>query len=59
MQSMKFAQIVEYNERDILFFKNHAENDAGRLYTDLFLFLKTVLYKVKANGQHFSFNTFW
>ena len=59
MQSMKFAQIVEYNERYILFSKNHAEDDAGRLDTDLFLFFKRVLYKVKANGQHFSFNTFW
>ena len=59
MQSIKFAQLIEYNERDILFFKNHTENDAGRLDTDLFLFFKKVLYKVKASGQHFSLNTFW
>ena len=30
-QSLKFGQLIEYNQRNILFFKNHAENEAGRL----------------------------
>ena len=32
--------------REIFFFKNHAENEAGRLVPDLFLFFKIVLYEV-------------
>ena len=35
---MKFGQFVEYNK--IFFFKNYAENEAGRLVADLFLFIK-------------------
>ena len=41
---MKFGQIIECNVRNILF-KNHIENDTGRIFTDLFLFfLKKALY---------------
>ena len=29
-QTMKFGQLTEYNVRNI-YFKNHAENDPGRL----------------------------
>ena len=36
-QTMKFGQSIEYNKRNI-FFKNYAENEAGRLVPDLFLF---------------------
>ena len=36
-QIMKFGQIIECNVRNILF-KNHIENDTGRIFTDLFLF---------------------
>ena len=36
---MKFGQLIENNKRNI-FFKNHAENEAGRLVPDLFLYLK-------------------
>ena len=35
---MKFGQLVEYNK--ILLFKNHAEDEAGRMVQDLFPFLK-------------------
>ena len=35
---MKFGQLIEYNKINI-FFKNHAENELGRLVSDL-LFLK-------------------
>ena len=43
--------------REILFFKNHAENEAGRLVPDLLLF-KRALYEVKACGLHLCFNIF-
>ena len=54
-QAMQFGQFIEYNLRNI-FFKYHAENKAGRLVPNLFLFFKKVLHKVKPSGQHLSFN---
>ena len=36
---MKFGQLIEYNKRNILFFKNHPENEAGKPVSDL-CFLK-------------------
>ena len=38
-QTMKLGQLLEYNKRKI-FFKNYAENEAGRLVPDIFLFFK-------------------
>ena len=35
-QTMKFGQFIEYKKINI-FFKNYAENEAGRLVQDLFL----------------------
>ena len=35
-QTMKFGQFIEYKKINI-FFKNYAENEAGRLIQDLFL----------------------
>ena len=53
---MKFGQLIA---RQIFFFKDHTENDAGRLAPDLFLFfLKKALYKTKASGLQLNFNTF-
>ena len=43
----------------MLFFKNHAENEAAKLNLDIFLFFKKDLHKVKINGQHISLNIFW
>ena len=43
----------------MLFFKNHAKNEAGRLVPDVFLFFIKALYKVRTSGQHLSFNIFW
>ena len=40
------------------FFKNHTENEAGRLVSDLFLVFKKVLYEVKASGLKLNFNHF-
>ena len=54
---MKFVHLIEYKEK-IFFFKNHGENESGRLVPDLFLFFKKALYEVKANGLQLSFNMF-
>ena len=57
-QTIKFAQLTGYNERNI-FFQKSCRNETGRLVTDLFLFFKKALCKVKASGQQLSFNIFW
>ena len=44
---------------EIVFFRNHAENEAGRLVPDLFFIFLKNLYKVKASGQHLSFKIIW
>ena len=43
----------------MFFFKNHAENEAGRLVSglSLFCFLKKLLYELKASGLQLSFFT--
>ena len=46
---MKFGQVIEYNKK-IFSFKNHAENQAGRLVPDLLLLFKKASYEVKLNG---------
>ena len=43
--------------KKIFFFKNYAENEAGRLVSDLFL--KKALFEVKASSLQYSFNIFW
>ena len=55
---MKFGQLIEYDKRTIFFFKNHAENEAGRLVPELFIFLKKALYEVKTSAVQLSFNYF-
>ena len=40
-QAMKFGQLIKYNVRNI-FFKNHAENEAGRLSGFKSFFICTV-----------------
>ena len=47
---MKFGHVINYNKRNI-FLQKHAENEAGRLVPDLFLFLKKALCEVKSSGQ--------
>ena len=37
-KAMKFSQLIDNYKNN--FFKNHEENDLGRLVPDLFLFLK-------------------
>ena len=43
--------------REILFFKNNAENETERLFPDLLLF-KKALYEVTASGLQLGFNMF-
>ena len=50
---MKFGQSILVRK---FFFKNHAQNEAERLVSDLFLFFKKALQDVKASGLQFSFN---
>ena len=38
---MKLGQLIEYNKINI-FFKNYAENEAEKLFPDLFLFFEKV-----------------
>ena len=44
--------------QEILFFENHAENEARELVPDLFSFFKKALYEVKVSGLQLSFNKF-
>ena len=44
--------------KEIFFLKNHAENEAGRLVPDLFLFFKMALYKPKTNDLQLGFTVF-
>ena len=48
-KTVKFDLLIEHNTEKF-FFKNHAENEAGRLIPDLFLFFKNVFFEVKASG---------
>ena len=57
-QAMKFGQLIEYTARKIFFFKNHAENEAGRPAPDVFLVFKSFIYEVKAIGLQLSFIIF-
>ena len=55
-QTVKFDQLIQYNK--MFLFKNHAENESGRLVLDLFNFFKKPLYQVKASGLQLSFTKF-
>ena len=37
------CQLVEYISREIFFFKNYAQNEAGRLVLDLILFFQSFI----------------
>ena len=39
-QAVKLGQLIQYNKRNVFFFKSYAENEVGRLVPDLFLFFK-------------------
>ena len=50
---MKFGQLVEYSQRNI-FIQKYAQNEAGRLVSDLFLVFQKALYQVKTSGLQLS-----
>ena len=66
--SMKFGQLIEHPKRNIykyiylykniFFFENYEENEAGKLVPDHFLFFKKALYLVKATGLQLDFTIF-
>ena len=43
---MNFCQLIEYNTREIFFFKNYAENEVVKLVPDFFLFFRKASYEV-------------
>ena len=56
-QTMKLGQSVEYNVRNI--FSQKAFRKLRRETSSRPPFFKKALCKVKASGQHLSFNIFW
>ena len=54
---MKFGHLIEYPKRKFLV-KSYAENEAGKLVPDCFLFFKKALYYVKASGLKLDFTVF-
>ena len=56
-KTMKFGQVIEYSKINT-FFKNHGENEAGRLVPDTFLLFKKALYEVKASIMQLTLNIF-
>ena len=54
---MKFGKLLGYPKRNICL-KTYAENEAGELVPDHFLFLKKALYYVKVSGLQLDFTIF-
>ena len=54
---MKFGQLIGHPKRNI-FFLNYAENEAGKLVPDRFLFFKKAFYQVKSIGLELDFTIF-
>ena len=57
-QTMKFGQLIERPKRNIFLKKNNAENEAGKLVPDRFLFFEKALYQVKGSGLQLDFTIF-
>ena len=55
---MKFSQLILNITREIFPFKNHAENEAGRLVPDFVLLFNKASYEVKTRGLQLCFNMF-
>ena len=56
---MKFGQLKKNITRNVLFFKDHAENEARRLVPGLFwLFEKALQQEVKASSLQLNFTIF-
>ena len=44
--------------RELFFFKNYTENEAGRLVPDPFLFFEKAYYEAKASGLQLNLDIF-
>ena len=55
---MKVGQLMRYIPREMFLFRNYAENEAGKLVPDHFLFFKKALYQVKASCLQLDFTIF-
>ena len=53
-QTIKFGQL----RKETFLFESHAENEAGKLVPERFLFFEKALYKVKASGRQLDFTIF-
>ena len=53
---MKFGELLEYEKKEMFFFKNQTENEAVRLVPDL-VFLKKHYIRLK-KVMHLDFNIF-
>ena len=58
-QTVKFGQLIEYSVSNIFLQKQCRKGGKETSSRPLFSFFKNSLYKVKASGQHLSFNKFW
>ena len=56
-QSVKFGQLIKYSLRNI--FQKSCRQWGRETSSRPLCFLKKAFYKVKAIGQHLSFNIFW
>ena len=56
-QTLKFGQLIEYPKKNI-FLRNYAENKAGKLVPDCFLFFNKTSNQVKAIGLQLNFSIF-
>ena len=54
---MKFGQSIKYPKKKI-FFENYAENEAGKLVPERFLFFKKALHYVKASSLQLDLTIF-
>ena len=57
-QTMKFGQLIEFSKINSFLQKLCRKSDRERLVSEIFLFFKKALYKVKASGLQLSFYTY-
>ena len=58
-QAMKFGQLIKYSVKNIFLQKLCRKWSKETISRPLLVFYQKALYKVRAKGQHLSFNIFW
>ena len=58
-QAMKFGQLIKYSVKNIFLQKLCRKWGKETISRPLLVFYQKALYKVRAKGQHLSFNIFW